>query len=268
MILSDTHLGRPRRGAQSAQALRGLWQGADRLIINGDVAEVHDQTCRGAAARQVIHLQDMCEADGVKLTLISGNHDPFMTDRRHLSLAGGEVFVTHGDAIHPAISPWTSHRQSLRRLHSQAVAAVQQSRGPQADVPYATAQYASLLQWDAFATYPHCKPSWATRYVQHIAKTGRVLWYWHTLPRNASAFAHWHAPHCRFFIFGHIHRAGIWRQAGRVLINTGSYDWPGRPRAVVIENGFLAVHAIQRERGRYHLAQRPLRRYALYSRSA
>ena len=42
VILSDTHIGKPGRGAPSAESLRPLWQKASRLILNGDVAEIHD----------------------------------------------------------------------------------------------------------------------------------------------------------------------------------------------------------------------------------
>ena len=121
MILSDTHLANPGRGAGSAKALRPLWEGASEVILNGDVAEIADEMLRGLAARQVLELQEMAEDDGVKLTFISGNHDPLLTDRRYLRLASREVFVTHGDILHPAISPWTDHAKHLQALHAAAV---------------------------------------------------------------------------------------------------------------------------------------------------
>ena len=49
VILSDTHLSDGRRGAGSAEALRPLWQGADRLILNGDTAEPRSPRPRDAA---------------------------------------------------------------------------------------------------------------------------------------------------------------------------------------------------------------------------
>lgn len=105
VILSDTHMGRPEAVVRSPAELAPLWRGADSLVINGDVAEVHDPRHRVKAAGQVLELHDLCERDGVDLTLLSGNHDPYISDTRHLKLANGAVFVTHGDALHPSIAP-------------------------------------------------------------------------------------------------------------------------------------------------------------------
>jgi predicted phosphodiesterase len=269
LILSDTHLGRPRGGVRSAAALRPLWQGSDRLIINGDTAEVHDHGCRAVAAREVLALREMCEADGVELTLLSGNHDPLLTDLRHIQLFGEEVFVTHGDVLHPAISPWTPHARRLSELHAQArCAALDHGGGDAETTVYDAAQYAAHFQWDEFVTKPQHHHGWVGRKVEAMVKMARVMWYWHTLPRRAAAFARWYAPHCRYFIFGHIHRAGVWRDGERVLINTGAYTFPARPRAVVLAAGRLSVVPIVFHHQTYHLSSTPLRQYDLYQRAA
>ena len=57
VILSDLHLGRAKAAARSAEALRPLWSGATRLVLNGDIAEVHDPRVWATAAREV--LQDI-----------------------------------------------------------------------------------------------------------------------------------------------------------------------------------------------------------------
>ena len=102
------------------------------------------------------------------------------------------------------------------------------------------------------------------------AKLGRVLWYWHTLPRAASKFAKRHAPNSRFFIFGHIHRAGIWRFGKRVVINTGAYGFPFRPHAVVIHGGTLSVWPIvyHEDDARYGLGRKPVASYELHHTAA
>ena len=97
VIISDTHLGRPGGTARSAEALVPIWQNASELIINGDIAEIHHPAYRAAAAREVVQLQSLCEDHGTELTLISGNHDPYISDLRHLSLKNDRVFITHGD---------------------------------------------------------------------------------------------------------------------------------------------------------------------------
>ncbi|MCA9286043.1 MAG: hypothetical protein KDA22_12540 [Phycisphaerales bacterium] len=124
-IFSDTHLGRSRWGLPSADMLRPLWQGSTHVVVNGDVAELHHPRYRRSAEREVLRLQELCEADGVSLTLLSGNHDPYVSEIRHLSLANGRVFVTHGDAIHPAIAPWSPTAAVMREARRSALAALE-----------------------------------------------------------------------------------------------------------------------------------------------
>lgn len=264
VILSDTHLGKPGgRGAGSAEALRPLWRGADELILNGDTAEVTDAGCRVEAARQVVRLQELCDEDGVRLTLVSGNHDPLITDTRYLHLLGGEVFVTHGDALHPAISPWTGHAKDLERLHEDMFASLDRDAMRGIDGRLGASQHASAIQWDRFVEHPDDFPPRWRKPFNAGCKIARVFWYWHTLPRRATDFADRFAPRCRFFVFGHIHRAGIWEFNGRVIINTGAYEFPARPRGVVIDGGELAVCRIERDGGSYRFAAPPLRRWAV-----
>ncbi len=276
VILSDTHLSTPGRGAASAHALRPLWQGAQELILNGDVAEIADEKLRVPAARQVVRLLELAEADGVKVTLISGNHDPLITDRRYLRLAEREIFVTHGDILHPAISPWTEHAKQLQRLHADAVLSLDPGKARDMDHQLAACQHASSLQWDHFVTRPggasahsataHPRLRQLRWRVAQATKLAKALYYWHTIPRRAMGFARRFAPESRFFVFGHIHRAGIWIDrspgspaGGRLIINTGAYQTPRNPRAVIIEGHRLAVHRVQYDPAGHRLSRLPLR---------
>ena len=281
VILSDTHLANPGRGAHSAAALRPLWQGADEVVFNGDVAEVADEKLRGPAARQVVELLRLAEADGVRVTLISGNHDPLITDRRYLRLAQREVFLTHGDILHPAISPWTDHGKHMARLHADAVMSLDPGKARDMDAQLAACKHASAVQWDEFVTRPH-KPGalarWVPRPVQRplaqkaalARKLVKAAYYWQTIPRRAMGFARRFAPESRFFVFGHIHRAGIWTDRGagpdgqdRTIINTGAYQSPRNPRAVVIEGGELSVWPVVFNTAGHGFGARPLAEYTL-----
>ena len=263
VILSDTHLGHPKRGARSAQALRSLWRGADHLIINGDAAEMHDPTCRGAAAREILRMQRMCEEEDVELTLLPGNHDPMISDRRFVRLFGGEVFITHGDVLHPAISPWNSNRAELQQLHDQAIAALEPPLRRQMEAQLSAAQFASHFEWDHMANHPEPQiPLWR-KATEQAAKVARAIWYWHTLPQAAARYARRHAPDCRYFIFGHIHHSGIWNIDQRTIINTGSYGFPSKPLAVVVQDRVLAVWPILTHERGYQLGPKPLRQFTL-----
>ena len=282
VVLSDTHLATPGRGAASAAALRPLWRGATEVIINGDVAEIADPKVRGAAARQVLELQDLTEADGVKLTLLSGNHDPLLTDRRYLRLARREVFLTHGDILHPAISPWTDHARQLQRFHADAIMSLDPTKARSLDAQLAACQQASALHWDHDAERrrhrgsEHRPKSALQKKLARAQVMGKALYYWHTIPRRAIGFARRFAPESRFFIFGHIHRAGIWVDRNpsppgtpgggpdrRFIINTGAFQSPRRPRAVVIEDRALAVWPIVYDATGHRFAAQPLASYLL-----
>lgn len=244
VILSDTHLAGNGQGAGSADALRGLWQGADELIMNGDIAELSHPTLRAGAAREIMRLQDLCERDGVRLTFLSGNHDPLLTDRRFLRLCSGEVFLTHGDMLHPAISPWTSYAKQLRKLHDDALSHLDLMDRAQLDQQAMAVAHASNLKWNHLAEYEPPKLGKVARRIDQAGKVARVLWFWHRLPKLAARFAHRYAPECRFFIFGHIHRAGVWRFGEQTIINTGAYHYPRRPHAVVLEGQTLTMHRV------------------------
>ncbi|MEM9420002.1 MAG: metallophosphoesterase family protein [Planctomycetota bacterium] len=292
VILSDTHLANPGRGAGSAKALRTLWEGASEVIFNGDVAEIADEKLRGPAARQVVELLDLAEADGVKLTFISGNHDPLLTDRRYLRLANREVFLTHGDILHPAISPWTDHAKHLQALHADAVLSLDPDKARDIDHQLAACQHASVVQWDHFVTKPHGHEDAnalrrglerfgigrkLNRRSSQGVKMAKALYYWHTIPRRAMGFARRFAPESRFFIFGHIHRAGIWHDdkpltigndvvvpdGGRYIINTGAYQTPRNPRAVVIDGCELSVWPVKYNLQGHRFGEKPLAQYTL-----
>lgn len=252
VILSDTHLAGNNQGAGSADALRPLWRGANELIINGDLAELADPKWRGDAARQILRLQDLCEADGVRLTLLSGNHDPLLTDRRFLRLCEGEVFLTHGDMLHPAISPWTSYASNLRALHEGALQQLELVDRAQLDQQAMAAAHASVLKWNQLAEHPLPELGPIHGKIDHARKVAKVLWFWHRLPKLAARFAQRYAPDARFFIFGHIHRAGIWRFGEQTIINTGSYHCPKNPHAVVLQDQMLTVHRVRMDKDNGH----------------
>lgn len=245
VILSDTHLAGNGQGAGSADALRPLWQGADELIMNGDIAELSHPTQRAGAAREVMRIQDLCEEDGVRLTFLSGNHDPLITDRRFLRLCSGEVFLTHGDMLHPAISPWTSYAKQLRELHEDALAHLDLMDRAQLDQQAMAAAHASNIKWDHLAEHTPPTLGPVANKFDKARKVAKVLWFWHRLPKLAAAFTQRYAPEARFFIFGHIHRAGVWRFGDQTIINTGSYHCPRRPHAVVLDDQTLTMHRIR-----------------------
>ncbi|MDY7110622.1 MAG: metallophosphoesterase family protein [Planctomycetota bacterium] len=264
VILSDLHLGRRRGAARCAEALRPLWDGADHLIINGDVAEVHHPKHWTVAARQTLRLFDLCESDGVDLTLLSGNHDPFITDLRHLHLAGGAVFVTHGDVLHPAVSPWSPAAGRMRAANEAALAALEPEQRGDLEARLSATQHAAYAEWhDIQRLAEEARHSTITGMLIRPWALLKVIAYWNAFPPLAAEFAAEHAPAARFVVLGHTHRAGVWEFDDRIIINTGSFGFPGTPRAVLVEDGTLSVWGIRHRRGAYRRDERPHRVFTL-----
>jgi len=261
VILSDTHLGKTHGGARSAAWLRPLLDGAGHLIINGDVAEGVYPPLRQAAAEQVAALRELCDRQGVRLTLLAGNHDPLISPLRELNLAGGQVHLTHGDRIHPAISPWAGRRRHHRELQWRRARQDAEAQDLWAALdPGAPREAAHLALHERFDAHvpPPISPRGPRRAWDIAHQAMWAAYYWRVMPRLAARHAAQVAPDSRFFIFGHIHRSGVWRHGPRTLINTGSFGIPGPPHGVVLEGRRLLVRRITRREGawRWHAAER------------
>jgi UDP-2,3-diacylglucosamine pyrophosphatase LpxH len=267
LIISDLHLGRTRehdRAASPVRALAPLWSDVDRLVLNGDSAEIHHPRTWGRAARCVLEIMDRCDADGVALTVLSGNHDPWLSDVRHLSLAGGAVFVTHGDVMHPAIAPWSPAAGRMRRAHEQAVARLPREIRDRLEGRLTAAQHASFAEWqDEEALRSEADRSTMMNMVLRPWSFLQVLHYWHVFPRLAAEFAASHAPEARVVVTGHTHRPGVWHIDDRILLNTGSFIAPTRPRAVLLDGDTISLHRIARRGTEWARLPRPLFRTTL-----
>ena len=282
LILSDTHMQDPRRGAGSAEALRPLWQGFEQVVFNGDTAETRATRTRDLAKRRVDELRAAAEADGVKLTLIAGNHDPQVTDLDWLELCGGQIVLTHGDLLHPAIAPWSDEEGVLEAMRQQELQ--KQARDHHASTQTLSLEEkadatkrAAARHWRQTRQQEFEQRSWFSHRLRQARTLGKVLYFWVEMPRRARRFARSEFPASRFFIFGHIHRPGVWIDHGsatqhddasadhrRVILNTGSFHRPCRPRAVTIGDGEVAYWKITADRRRGHrLAESPSRRFGL-----
>lgn len=260
LILSDTHLGRP--GRVTVEALRPLWRGFDRLIINGDAAELQLPDYRVAGARAMEQLQDAVARDGVELTLISGNHDAYLSDHRYIRLLGGRVLLTHGDVLHPSIVPWSHEAKILAEQHAEAMANATDAQQHCIDFCHELSQHLAYREMMGLGANGKSVGMSLRSAALHPIKVAQVLAYWRSVPELTHRFAERYCPEAEMIVLGHTHRQGIWKKGGRTILNTGSYDLPGRPRAVIIEGDRLCVRRVKWAGGHYLLAER-----ALYSRA-
>ncbi|MFK7960180.1 MAG: metallophosphoesterase [Phycisphaerales bacterium] len=255
LILSDLHLGRPgpERGPAS---LAPLWSDVDRVVLNGDTAEVHHPDHWSTAARSVLALMDRCDADEVELTVLSGNHDPYISDLRHLRLAGGSVLVTHGDAMHPAVAPWSPAAGRMRAAHREAVAAMPTEVRDRLTARLAASQHAAFAEWrDDAAIAREARRSTIVQMLLRPWSVFQVMHYWAIFPRRAAEFAAAHDPDAQWVVTGHTHWPGVWRTGDRTIINTGSFSTPCRPRAVVVDGPALRFHELVFRAGTWRLGR-------------
>lgn len=259
-ILSDTHLGRGGPKAVHAEMLRGLWQGYDHLVINGDVAEVQIPELRLSAERELDRLQTLCARDGVSLTLLSGNHDAFLSERRHLLLADDRVLVTHGDAVHPAVSPWTRSARQMRAMFEAGLASE-----PSPDDPLKhrldVAKHVGHHEFVEMIEAGRSPTKWST--LLRPWAVARVIYYWYELPRLAAQLAETCVPSAQVILLGHSHRQGVWQFNGRTVINTGAYAFPGKPYRVELQGDRMVVQQIRRTPGGFAAEPAPILQHTL-----
>ena len=201
VILSDTHLGRSFGAARSAAALRPLWADASRLVLNGDVAELHHPGHADRAEREVLELFELCERDGVMLTILAGNHDPFISDLKHVHIGGDTIFVTHGDVLHPAISPWSPAAPRVKAAHERALVSIPPEDRDHLETQLAVSRYASAHECRELERQED--RSTLLQAVLRPWSVIQVLHYWRRIPRIAAHFTKYHCPEARFMIFGH-----------------------------------------------------------------
>lgn len=262
VIISDLHLGPPDGAVRDAAQVRPVWTGCDRLILNGDCAELHHPEFKNRATHELMRLVELAAVDGVDVDILSGNHDPWLSATRSMTLAGGSILVTHGDALHPAIAPWVPNADLLRSAFEKAMADHERSGGLDGlEARLDAARQAAFEEWEALEAQSEKRPLWELLKRPWALVT--ILDYWRRVPKLAADFLAEHAPESRYLVFGHTHRPGVWTIDGRTLINTGSFDMPCRPRAVAIEGDAMCVHKIKKRGGVWTLAPREVARFDL-----
>lgn len=252
LVLSDLHMGLP--GAPTPASIEPLLSGAEELILNGDAAEEASPRFAARAAAMVAELRDRCGRRGVRLVRIEGNHDP-STGELHAWRAEGAVLVTHGHAFHPAIAPWVPHAGFLAsafRAHHDSLA-----DAPEPERSLAAARAASLAERGieearapfaelaAMALRPWTFP--------------QVIGWWRMFPELSARFLERAAdarrsaghPEPVVVVSGHSHKGGAWQVRGRLIVNTGSFTFPGRPHAATIGGDAVTLAPLVRRAGEW-----------------
>jgi UDP-2,3-diacylglucosamine pyrophosphatase LpxH len=241
LIISDLHIGRPRM-VETAEEVAPLVDAASVLIINGDCAELHIDRWADTAARELEALRERCRRAGTRLVLLSGNHDPQLSPDRHLMLADDSVFVTHGDAIDPALAPWSDSAAIIRHRRREVEDGQRTDERESLPGIFHACREAAAAEWLAHGDLG--KPTSILEVMRKPQKIAAITRFWISNPKKVNAFADRHAPRSRAVIVGHSHRAGIRRIGSRDIINTGAFGVPGPALGVVLDERGLHVHRL------------------------
>ena len=233
VILSDLHLGLP--AAPTPASLLPIVAGASEVILNGDAAESASVAFAARGNNALAVFAEEAARAGATVLRIEGNHDPGSGDL-HAIRADGLALVTHGHAFHPAIAPWSA-------------------AAPDVEAAFRHDFESSVLEEPHRSLLAARAAARRERELDHARKPSAVLrsmlarpWafpvvmgYWRIFPELSARFAERTVPNARIVASGHSHRAGAWMVRGRLVLNTGSFTFPGQPHAVTIDRQEVAL---------------------------
>jgi predicted phosphodiesterase len=261
-IFSDLHFLEGTCRVKALSQLHPLLDGADQIIFNGDTIDTQNADPDHSVTREL----KATFAAHAPTTFITGNHDPDISDIHALSLADGNVWLTHGDVFFDALTPWSHNLPEIQRRLRKAWSNVPVNEHAQLDArlrvfrqvclglprdhdPRESGHRSMLMRYWFLLYPPRCTLS--------------LLHTWATMSGRAAGFAAHHRPKAKFIIFGHTHRRGIWRlRDGRVVINTGTFSSPLTAQTVELQGNELRVHPIILRGGEFHLDP-PTKTFAL-----
>jgi len=256
-ILSDVHYGERSSRVRSLDQLRPLFDGATSLLFNGDTFDTRPGPNPEVTARIRGEVRDFFPTLGLPVTFLTGNHDPDLSPRHLADLAGGKVFVTHGDILFDTIVPWGQDVALICERMNTATAALPgwEERPLEERLRVIRQIAASIPQRHQSEQHPL---KYALRFAMDTVwpptRIVKVLRAWREVPRRAASLLRKDRPLARFALFGHTHHPGIWRiPSGATVINTGAFCRPFSSFVADLSPGRLLVRRVTARRGEYRL---------------
>lgn len=246
LVLSDLHMAHPASYVSHPRQLAPLLENVRSVVFNGDTCELANLD-RKARARELLHdVHDLCQQRGVRPYFLTGNHDPFISNLHHLDLFGGRVFITHGDALHPAIAPWSRESKAILAERHRLLAGRSEPR-TLAQVLLLSKQ-ASLVA----ALYDHGAKEqglWGrlelvSRFARKPKRILITLMYWANVAHYSHALQQRFRPEAKLMLIGHTHRPGVWKNRDYMLVNTGSYQPLSHSLAVYLDDSQAVVRRV------------------------
>ena len=247
-ILSDLHYGDPTSRVQSLPSLRPLFEGADRIVFNGDSVETRPGPPLGWRNELRARFLDFVQREVPRAVLVTGNHDADLADTHHVDLLAGVVFVTHGEIFFEDLVPW-GPQPRIRDLFARELAGLSAGARHSLEGRMAAGKRACAkleLFYDPLDRGFAAKVKRAHHTIWPPWKPLAMMRAWWELPGRAVEFAARHRPNARFIISGHTHLPGVWRRRGVVVINNGTFCRPFVSYATDVSPGGIVVRRVVR----------------------
>jgi predicted phosphodiesterase len=255
-IVSDLHYAETGSRVHDLAALEPLFDDARHVVFNGDSVETRFLDIDPHTVAHKTQFDAFVAAHADRLTLITGNHDPDISERHYLDLEGGAVFVTHGDTMFPEMAPWGWEAKYFRAEQERRLAKLPESVREEWDTRLRVCKEAILAIRDLSPRFPG--PSshpWRRRlrFLVAIRRVDSILHAWWRAPDRAARLAETYRPAARVVIVGHTHKRGVWRVRERTIINTGSWLPVLGPMAADFVDRRIETRRLLWQRGRIRL---------------
>ena len=238
LILSDIHFSNPSSSARSAQMFMPLFDGIDRIILNGDTAEALSKRMSDSSITLTEELISLASQSGIDVVLITRNHDPDVSKTHHVYEFEKRVLIMHGHAVLDGVAPWSWRSKYIKELMRKYP--TPQTLDEMLEQVTESSQQVGTDEMESNKPSTLKMASLAVPAVFHILKS------WFIYPTLTYNFLKQFAPETKVCITGHTHRRGIWIRDHVVIINTGcfaKYAFPSRPLAVLLDSVQRTVHA-------------------------
>jgi len=265
-IFSDLHYGDRASKLDDLRALSPLFEGADRVVLNGDTLDTRQSPWPEFTRELRSEIEEFFKHQSPPATFLTGNHDPDISTHHVLELADRRVYVTHGDILYEELVPWSRDARTLRErvasglaqlspeardrlenrfiVHRRAAVSLHQRHQSEKS----TLKYA--LAFTADTVWP------PTRFLQ-------ILRAWREAPRRAAKLLQKESSPARVFVMGHTHRLGATvGPNGLAVLNTGSLCPPCIAGVVDVSAEHATLRRIER-RGREFVLGGTLTKIAL-----
>lgn len=249
LILSDLHLGtRISRSTELLADIRRLAKKYDRVILNGDTLDrLETPECEPDSQRYIREAEDACQSRTGLPEILTGNHDPVISNTEYLYLPQSATLVFHGDCVADCTHPCKPSEQLLA-AHLKTVWAKQGGR---------PTRFLDLIHLHRRAQGEHLRHNPIARddagllnYLVNATippqKILHVLQYWYRTPNRIAALAATFDKPVKHVVIGHTHRPGHWNVGGIEVFNTGSYMPMSKPFAVSIDGHHISFSPVLR----------------------